>query len=234
MDVLKLLDRAFRVIIHMPKILYINFKSLPFSQAVHLPIILMSSCKLQGIKKNCISIDVSEREIHSGMIRIGSKNSSRSGIIVKDRTSIIFKNSGKIVFKGSAVIGKGSSVVCDKGAELIFGNKFSCNVNCFISCSHKIIFKDDVLLGWNVNIRDDDGHPIYNCNGEIENPPKSVILNSHVWVASYSDILKGVEIAQGVIIGYRSLVNKSITTHNCIAAGSPAKVVKENQYWEHR
>lgn len=234
MGFLKLLDRVFRVIIHMPKILYINFKSLPFSQAVHLPIILMSSCKLKGIKKNYISIDVPQQKIHSGMIRIGSKSSSRSGVIVKGRTRIIFKNSGKIVFKGTAVIGKGSSVVCDRGAQLIFGNEFSCNVNCFISCSKGIVFKDDVLLGWNVKIRDDDGHPIYNSNGEIENPPKSVILNKHVWIASYSDVLKGVEIAQGVIIGYRSLVTKSITTPNCIAAGSPAKVVKENQYWKHR
>ncbi len=225
----KLFDRIWRGVIHFPKTLYINFKALPLKQAVHLPIIVMSACKLKGIRKNSIVID---GDLSKGMIKLGPLKSGGSGVALKGKTSIILKKEGSLLFHGSASIGSGTAICVTKG-KIEFGDRFSCNVNCFFSSNTLISFGKDNLLGWNVNIRDDDGHPIYNEAREITNHANPVIINERVWIASCADILKGVTIAEGSIIGYRSLVTKSIEEKNTISAGVPAKIVKRGAYWEH-
>ena len=91
-----------------------------------------------------------------GIVSIGFHGSEG---LEKNRTSIIIKE-GIIRFKGKANLSSGTSIRVDVG-NLIFGNEFSCNNNCFFSCSAGITFGEDVLLGWNINVRDSDGHVIY-------------------------------------------------------------------------
>ena len=92
---------------------------------------------------------------------------------------------------------------------------------------------NNILIGWNVNIRDSDGHNILNINNnEILNPNKSIEIGNHVWIGSYVDILKGASINDNSIIGFKSLVTKKYTEKNVIIAGSPAKIIKTNINWE--
>ena len=44
-------------------------------------------------------------------------------------------------------------------------------------------------------------------------------------------ILKGVTIGEGAVVGANSLVTKDVPPH-CLSIGSPAKVVRENIFWE--
>lgn len=116
---------------------------------------------------------------------------------------------------------------------MVFGNNFSCNRHCFFACSKNITFGDNVLIGWNVNIRDSDGHKIYALNEtKKDNSIKSVEIGNHVWIGSNVDILKGVKIQDDCIVRYNSCVTKKIINKNCIIAGYPAKIVKENVNWE--
>ena len=229
MKLTKILGKVLRGLWYLPKTIYINFVALPLKQAVKLPIVIMSSCWLRGIKRKTIVIN---GNIHSGMIKIGAQKSSNSGIAVNSKTRVVVRKSGKIYFDGDATFGKGTGL-CVDGGMIHFGKNFSCNVNCFIACSSKMNFKEDVLLGWNVNIRDDDGHQLWDSDGKITNCPKEITIGNHVWIASFVDILKGVSIADNNIIGYRSLVTKSVATGNNIIAGVPAKIVRENMRWEH-
>lgn len=41
------------------------------------------------------------------------------------------------------------------------GNDFYANRNLTIQCEKQILFGDNDLLGWNVSVRDTDGHRIY-------------------------------------------------------------------------
>lgn len=79
-------------------------------------------------------------------------------------------------------------------------------------------------------IRDNDGgkHRILSENYENSKP---IVINNHVWIGENSVILKGVTIGEGAVIAASSVVTKDIPPH-CIAAGSPAKVIKENIDWE--
>jgi len=53
-----------------------------------------------------------------------------------------------------------------------------------------------------------------------------------VWLADNVTILKGVEVAEGSIVGINSTLTKSISS-NVIAVGNPAKVVKDGVNWSH-
>ena len=87
-------------------------------------------------------------------------------------------------------------------------------------------FGKDVLLGWNINIRDSDGHKI------IETSNKKIINNinigNHVWICSNVDILKGTQIGDNCIIGYRSLVCGLKCEDGKLIAGVPAKIIKND------
>ena len=99
-----------------------------------------------------------------------------------------------------------------------------------ISCSSSIIFNDEVLLGWNVCVRDTDGHSVF-INNVKSRCSKPVIIGKHVWLCSYSEILKGVMIGENSIVAWRSLVVKPISESNVLIAGSPATIKKRNVKW---
>lgn len=151
--------------------------------------------------------------------------------IIENKYSSIYIN-GILQFNGDARISKGSSIRVD-GGSMVFGKNFFCNKNCFISCGKGLIIGNDVLLGWNVNIRDNSGHKIY-VNGK-ENILSDNIskIGAHVWLASYVDITHTVHIPSGCIVAYRScLVSDVYDEENTLIAGYPAQVKKRGVTWE--
>lgn len=61
-----------------------------------------------------------------------------------------------------------------------------------------------------------------------------IIIGDNVWLGQNVSILKGVEIGSNVIIGYGSVVTKSIPS-NSVAVGCPAKVICTfEEYYEKR
>lgn len=187
------------------------------------PIIFSNDTRIKGLTKENVVVE----KMKFGTIFIGFDGSEG---INKNKTNIIISN-GKIIFKGRADISTGTSVRVDVG-NLIIGDGFSCNRNCFISCSKGITIGDDVLMGWDINIRDSDGHTIYK-NDVKRASHKAVTIGNHVWIASYVDILKGVNIPNGCVVGYRSCVTNSFTNENTLIAGYPARMIQENIKWDH-
>lgn len=137
---------------------------------------------------------------------------------------------GKIVFYGDATFSQGSSIRVEN-SWLEVGDNFYCNKNCFFSCSEGITIGKDVLLGWNVNIRDSDGHTMIYDNQEQKNT-NSVHIGNHVWLASYADILKGVSIGSDSVVAYNSCVTKPFEESNVLIGGYPAKIIKHNVNWK--
>lgn len=69
-----------------------------------------------------------------------------------------------------------------------------------------------------------------NCVGnngkEIEACPR---IGNNVEIGYGATIIGDIEIADDIIIGANSLVNKSFTEKGCIIAGNPAKIIKQNK-----
>ncbi len=105
--------------------------------------------------------------------------------------------------------------------------------NCYLSAKEEhisLIIKDNCALSRNVKIMTSDGHPIFSNNKRI-NPAKDITIHNHVWIGDNVTILKNVTIGENSVIGINSTVTKDIPS-NSIAAGNPAKIVKENITWQ--
>ncbi|MBB4568989.1 acyltransferase [Rhizobium leucaenae] len=90
---------------------------------------------------------------------------------------------------------------------------------------------DDFMSSWGVWVRTADSHGLIDLDrGEIINSPKSVVIGSHVWLGQDAIIMPGTTIGGGTVVGARSIVTKSLPAC-CVAAGAPAKVVRERASW---
>ncbi len=58
-----------------------------------------------------------------------------------------------------------------------------------------------------------------------------MVIENHVWIGCGCTILKGVVIGEGAVIAAGSVVTKSVPPR-ALAAGNPAKVIRENVTWE--
>ena len=98
----------------------------------------------------------------------------------------------------------------------------------------KIEIGENCMFSFDVDIRNGDSHSILDAaSGKRVNWAKNVRIAEHVWLGAYTQVLGGADIEKNAIIGIRSLVKGKIPS-GVIAAGIPAKVVKEGFTWDSR
>lgn len=114
-------------------------------------------------------------------------------------------------------------------ARLTLGSGYI-NAGTQIRCMEHIQIGSQCAIGRNVLIMDLDAHEITYSNGEKNKFTAPVIIGKHVWIGAGATILKGVTIGDNAIIGAGSVVTKDVKP-NCIVAGNPAKVIRENAQW---
>lgn len=100
------------------------------------------------------------------------------------------------------------------------------NVNIFIG--------EDCQFSEKIFIWASDTHTITDMQGNVTNFGKYVIIGNHVWVGYGSTICKNTKIADGCIIAAGAVVSGTFDKPNCVIAGNPACVVKENVNWDRR
>jgi acetyltransferase-like isoleucine patch superfamily enzyme len=64
------------------------------------------------------------------------------------------------------------------------------------------------------------------------NPAADITIEDHVWINPRAVIYGGAHIGHDSVVGFSSMVNKAFPP-NCVLAGAPAKVIRENVTWEH-
>lgn len=110
----------------------------------------------------------------------------------------------------------------------------NCNIgeHTHITAINKITIGDGLLTGRYVYIGDNSHGSLSLEEGNI--PPVyrklqskgEVVIGNNVWIGDKVTILAGVTIGDNVIIGANSVVTKDIPS-NCMAAGVPAKIIKQ-------
>lgn len=110
-----------------------------------------------------------------------------------------------------------------------------------IDCVNKVEIGKDTAIANNVLIIDNNTHPLcpadrrymrHTPHGSDERQPwhsanAPIIIGENVWIGSNVRICKGVTIGDNAIIAANSVLTKSVPA-NAVAAGNPAKIVKEN------
>lgn len=217
------ISKLISVVISLPKTIYFNFRVLPFRDAIHLPIFVHYSVKLLELHKN---IYLKCKNVKVFMIKIGLGGSSA---ISENKSYFLCQKKGTICFSGAASFGRGVSIRVDDGS-LVFGRNFSANKNCFFSCSQKVQFGNDVLMGFNISVRDSDGHNVYYCQTKKKNVA-DVVIGDHTWIASHTHILKGTVIGNESIVAYGSIVWGKFECNHCLIGGYPGKILQNNISW---
>jgi acetyltransferase-like isoleucine patch superfamily enzyme len=93
-----------------------------------------------------------------------------------------------------------------------------------ISAAQEIIIEDNCMLANNAYITDSDWHGIYDRVSMGQAAP--VRLCKNAWIGDSAIVCKGVTIGENSIIGAGAVVVTDVPA-NCVAAGNPARVVKE-------
>ena len=144
-----------------------------------------------------------------------------------DRSFIHIK--GELIVNKSFQIGKGCRIYVGENAKIILGSGY-------ITAQTKLLIENGLQIGencaisWGCEFVDSDYHFI-DYDGRSQKDPK-IIIGNHVWVGSNVTVLKGVQIPDGCVIASGSVVNKIFTKKNCLIAGNPAKVIKEDITWK--
>lgn len=102
------------------------------------------------------------------------------------------------------------------------------NKNAKIRCYKSISIGHSVAISENFTVWDTDAHAF---EGQEEKMTQPVKIGNHVWIGMNVTVLKGVTIGDHAVIAAGAVVTRDVPAR-CMAAGVPAKVIKENiQDW---
>lgn len=149
---------------------------------------------------------------------------------------ILMKGKGKISFGKNVQIGVIDSPnyyshytyleARNNESEIYIGNNVAINNGFSAVAFSKIIISDNVLIGVNCSIIDNDGHSLLKADRNTGVPNiAAVVVEENVFLGDNVTILKGVTIGKNSVIGNGSIVTKNIP-ENVIAAGNPAKIIR--------
>lgn len=89
----------------------------------------------------------------------------------------------------------------------------------------------ECMFSYGIEVRTSDSHPIFDAQGTHINPSADISISDQVWVGSRCMILKGVNLGRGSVLAAASVLTRHIG-ERVIAAGIPAKVIREDIQWK--
>lgn len=197
---------------------------LPFRQAIHIPVLIHPSVKIDCLHRKAISFSGT---LKSSMLVFGFPGTKGQS---NCRSLISINKEAKMVVGNGVTMVRGTRVIINKGVIFI-GNHYCCNGDCSFICTTKIVIGNDNICGWNTRFNTSDGHHIYE-KGEEKPMEGEISIGNHVWIGSHCNIGKNTFIADDCIVAQNSLVGKRFDRPHCLIGGLPAKVIKENYSWK--
>lgn len=133
---------------------------------------------------------------------------------------------------------EGLIMVYPYGGDIQIGQYCSLSKYSRLISTEKILIGNRVLIGHNVNIIDNNSHPLcaklrhrdflesFSIGMQKHDlNAKPIIIGDDVWIGHDTTILKGVHIGEGAIIGSCSLVSKDVAPWT-VNVGNPLRPIK--------
>ncbi len=176
-----------------------------------------------NVSRTVVQIDYNSHLVLNAALNTGIKQVKHSSM----ETRIWLEQNSEMVVDGQFQVFGNSYIRVAKGGKLILNGGFI-NENVQITAGDVVEIGNGFTCGRDVVIRSYDGHTICQEGYVVSAPIK---IGNHVWIGQGATILKGVTIGDGAIIAAGAIVTKDVPS-GCIAAGVPAKVVRENVAWK--
>lgn len=174
------------------------------------------------------------REFHDENATIGIN----TRIFSEARISNNLNDKTKIVIGSNCDI-RGELLTFGHGGEISIGNYSFVGEHTKIWSARRIEIGDRVLISHDVNIHDNNAHPmdsklrhedfkhissigLQKVNDLRE---KEIVIGDDVWIGFNSTIMKGVKIGKGAIIGANTIINKDVPDF-AVCVGNPMRIIK--------
>lgn len=170
-------------------------------------------------------------------IRVFGDNNSiviEEGVVLRNTNITIRGSNNHLIIHSNACISeKGRIRIEDYNNKLEIGEN-TLIIGAFFSIADsntEIIVGKNCLFSANVILRTSDSHSICDLNGQRLNHGKSIFVNDHVWIGYGVTLLKGSIIGRDSVVGTNSVVTGLCVPDNAVAAGFPAKIIRNNISW---
>jgi acetyltransferase-like isoleucine patch superfamily enzyme len=195
-------------------------------------IILNGNSKIGIHHKTLMNVKNSKIIVNNGSLKVGIDFGYFDGGIYdskSDRCRIFMINSTLEIF-GNVSLYPGV-LIYGINAHIIIRNNTKINGGVEIVSLKKIDIGEDCLFAEGIIVRDNDGHKINSGkDDDAAGEAKEVKIGNHCWIGQRAMILKGVTLADNVIVGAGAVVAGNFPSGVAVA-GIPAKIIKENVSW---
>jgi len=202
------------------KTIYLNFKILPYKQAVKMPIYFYGKIFTLDLSGKIII----EGDIHPGMIRFGYK---WFDLWPTSFLPTQLQVKGTLIFKGRAVVSGGANVnVQSEDGVLIVGERTLIGGGTVVKCLKRIEIGEETGITGNCTIMDCNMHFVKNITtGAVANYKAPIKIGKLCWINAGSIISKGAVIPDYSISARNSYLSKDYSEYgtNLFLVGSPAK-----------
>lgn len=180
------------------------------------------------INRNAIiSLHPTSRIELNGVFMFGLKTFSKSKI---EARLLLEENAALKIGRKGWSVAYGSDIEIFKNASLDVKGGGATNINTTIICADRIELGENVMIGRDVTIRDNNGGHFIARRGYKDTHP--LVIGQHAWLCEGCCVIGGAKIGDGAIIGAKSLVASHIPSFT-MASGVPAVVVDKDIYWKY-
>lgn len=185
--------------------------------------IILIKKKIFVYKNSHVGLDKGIQILNKGILHLGMTFPRNRYF----ESSFTMRKNSKLIINGDFAFHSGFRISINDGAILELGSGYI-NYGTNIACFNRIKIGENVAISENVTIRDSDNHHLDYPNYQMSKP---IEIGNNVWIGMNVMILKGVNIGDGAVIAAGAVVTKDVP-ENCLAAGVPARVIKDNVKWK--
>ncbi|SHJ76409.1 transferase hexapeptide (six repeat-containing protein) [Arenibacter nanhaiticus] len=170
----------------------------------------------------------------SGVVNIETDYNLKVGVdyvgFMSSSDVTILNIKGKLKLLSDYSIGRGCRFDIGENAKVQIGKGGYINANTKLIIMHGLKIGDNCIISWDCQFLDDDFHEVHYENKK--DSKNNIVIGNKVWIGCGVKIYKGSVIPSGSIVAANSVVRNQFNIPNCIIAGHPAEVIKENVQWD--
>lgn len=175
-----------------------------------------------------------ENTLKIGRSPNGFAEKSRLVMHVFGSRSIVRIGAGAIMRDLSIIIGSKTSPADD--VTVFIGENFSCEPGCsflLYNSGNCLEIGGNCMFSRNITVRCGElPHMLFDAeSGEYLDGPNAVKIGKHVWIGENVYLNKHSSVPDGCVVGACSVVTRRFNQTECVIAGNPATVVRENVKW---